>query len=130
MGFSKEEFIALLGRHTIEFAGEDKSGFKARWTQNPYVFDNTYFQELLLGERSKYFKLPQELALLDDASSKRTIEMYAQDEQRFFEDYARAHVRMSELGQEKTLLSEFEEANRKQGGYVEPISTTFTLSRP
>lgn len=43
MGLSRQEFIALLGRHTIEFAGEEKSGFKSRWTQNPYIFDNSYF---------------------------------------------------------------------------------------
>lgn len=35
--------------------------------------------------------------------------MYAQDENRFFEDYARAHVRMSELGHEAYLLTEFDE---------------------
>ena len=59
MGLTKQELVALLGEHTLEFSGEgNKSGFKSRWTQNPYVFDNTYFSELLLGEQSKYFKLP------------------------------------------------------------------------
>ena len=70
----------MLGRHTIEFAGKEKSGFKSRWTQNPYIFDNSYFQELLLGERSKYFKLPQELAFLEDEEVRRQVELYAQDE--------------------------------------------------
>jgi len=53
-----------LGNHTIGFAEEDKTGFKARWTQNPYVFDNTYYKELLMGGKSKYFKYPAELGML------------------------------------------------------------------
>lgn len=46
--------------------------------------------------------------------------MYAQDQDRFFEDYAKAHVKMSELGQEANLLSEFDQKHIKHGGYVEP----------
>lgn len=46
--------------------------------------------------------------------------MYAQDQNKFFDDYARAHVKLSELGQEEYMLSEFDENNRKEGGYMEP----------
>jgi hypothetical protein len=35
------------------------------------------------------------------------VEQYAQDESLFFAHYAAAHVKMSELGCEDTLLSEF-----------------------
>jgi L-ascorbate peroxidase len=77
MGFTKQEFVALLGHHTIGFADEDKTGFKARWTQNPYVFDNTYYKELLAGDRSKFFKSPAELGVLHDAEMKRYVEAYA-----------------------------------------------------
>lgn len=64
MGLTKQEYVALLGNHTIGFADEDKTGFKARWTQNPYVFDNTYYKELLLEDKSKYFKSPAESGML------------------------------------------------------------------
>jgi hypothetical protein len=43
------------------------------------VFDNTYFKEVLLGDRSKYLKTPSEHILLEDASLKTFVEMYAQD---------------------------------------------------
>jgi len=64
MGFSKQEIVAIMGRHTIGFADEDTKVVKSRWTQNPYVFDNTYYQELLLGERSKYYKSQADMMLL------------------------------------------------------------------
>jgi hypothetical protein len=38
----------------------------------------------------------------------------------FFDRYARAHVKMSELGQEDILLSEFDNNTTKSGGYIEP----------
>ena len=55
-GLTPEEFVALMGMHTIGFVGTDKKGSHTRWTMNPYVFDNSYYKELLLGEKSRYFK--------------------------------------------------------------------------
>ena len=43
MGFTQRDFVALMGSHTLGFAHADRSGFHGRWTQNPHVFDNTYF---------------------------------------------------------------------------------------
>ena len=37
----------------------------------------------------------------------------------FFEHYANAQVKMSELGQEHNLMSEFDSNDNKEGGYVE-----------
>jgi hypothetical protein len=54
---SPEDFVALVGGiHTLGFKSEVKKGPLSRWCMNPYVFDNTYFQELLLGEKSRYYK--------------------------------------------------------------------------
>ena len=47
-----EEFVALMGSFTLGFCGDDKKGPHTRWSINPYVFDNTYFQELLLRDQS------------------------------------------------------------------------------
>lgn len=56
MNLPAEDFVALVGgTQTIGFKGELKKGPHSRWTMNPYVFDNTYFQQLLLGRDSKYF---------------------------------------------------------------------------
>ncbi len=64
---------------------------------------------MLLGNQSKFLKTKAEILLATDAELRRYCEEYAQDESLFFNDYAKAHVRMSELGQEKNLLSEFDE---------------------
>lgn len=63
MGFNNRELVALMGQNTIGFA---HSGFEGRWTMNPYVFDNTYYKEVLLGDRSKYLKTEGEWLLHDD----------------------------------------------------------------
>lgn len=122
MGFTQREFVALMGSHTIGFAHMGRSGFQGRWTQNPHVFDNTYYKEVLLGERSKYLKTGGELLLARDPEMRAVCQAFADDERLFFAEYAQAHVKMSELGWEGKLLSEFDEpATRAQGGYIEPI---------
>lgn len=108
MGFSPREFVALMGSHTLGFAHMDRSGHKGRWTQNPHVFDNTYYKEVLLGDKTKYLRTRTEIILGEDREFRRICEEYAQDEALFFSDYAAAHVKMSELGQEEHLLSEFD----------------------
>lgn len=122
LGFSKEEFVALMGSHTIGFASMERTGPQSRWTMNPHIFDNSYYKEVLLGEHSKYLKTGGEVMLARDPELRSICEQYAQDENQFFRDYANAHVKMSELGQEKNLLSEFDEPSVEQtGGYIEPI---------
>ena len=65
MGFNTEEIVALMGSHTLGFAHEDRTGFKGRWTQNPYVFDNSYYKEVLLGEKTKFLRTRTEIILYD-----------------------------------------------------------------
>ena len=44
---------------------------------NPYVFDNDYFKNILLGDKSKYMLLPSDSALLDDSECKKWVEAFA-----------------------------------------------------
>ena len=44
---------------------------------NPYVFDNSYYKEVLLGEKSKYLKTGAEQLLMDKFRPQ--CEKYAQD---------------------------------------------------
>lgn len=76
---SPEEYVALMGIHTLGFVGSAKKGPHTRWCMNPYVFDNTYYKELLLGERSKYFKTDADRRLTNDSQFREWVEKYAQD---------------------------------------------------
>ena len=116
---SPEEFVALMGSFTIGFNGDDKKGAQTRWNQNPYIFDNGYFQELLLKDQSKYFRTEADNKLVQNASLRSWVEAYAEDQDLFFNNYAKAHVKISELGQEENLLSEFQGDRRIDGGYLE-----------
>ena len=121
LGFSRREFTTLMGSHTLGFATMEVSGPQGRWTQNPHIFDNSYFKEVLLGDRSKYLRTKAEILLGTDPELRSYCEEFAQDQNLWFLEYAAAHVKMSELGQEKNLLSEFDEASSKaNGGYIEP----------
>lgn len=74
---SAEELVALMGSFTLGFQGEEKKGPHTRWCMNPYVFDNTYFQELLLKDQSKYFKTEADLKLVSNPELKNWVEAYA-----------------------------------------------------
>ena len=62
-----EEFVALMGSFTLGFCGDEKKGPHTRWCMNPYVFDNTYFKEVLLRDQSKYFKTEADHKLVSNA---------------------------------------------------------------
>lgn len=74
MGFSKQDLVAIMGCHTLGFAHADRSGFSGRWTMNPHVFDNSYYKEVLLGERSRYLQTPGETMLVRDPELKVFVE--------------------------------------------------------
>ena len=63
MGFTDNEIVAIMGCHTLGFARMDTSGYEGRWVQNPYVFDNSYYKEVLLGEKSKFLKTESDIEL-------------------------------------------------------------------
>jgi len=74
MGLSAEEYVALMGSYTLGFASDDNKSKRGRWCMNPYVFDNTYFQEVLLGHNSKYLKTDADLSLLQNPELKSWVE--------------------------------------------------------
>lgn len=99
MGFNDAEIVTLSGAHTLGAAHKDRSGFEGYWTSNPLEFDNAYFKEILSADANpKLLRLVSDLALLDVPETKALCEAYAEDQDKFFEDYSKAHVKLSELG--------------------------------
>ncbi|KAG7019227.1 L-ascorbate peroxidase 1, cytosolic, partial [Cucurbita argyrosperma subsp. argyrosperma] len=87
-----------LSDQDIGRAHKERSGFEGPWTSNPLIFDNSYFKELLAGEKEGLLQLVSDKALLSDPVFRPLVEKYAADEDAFFADYAEAHQKLSELG--------------------------------
>nr|ALK24273.1 ascorbate peroxidase [Zostera marina] len=98
MGLSDQDIVALSGGHTLGRAHPDRSGFEGPWTTSPLYFDNTYFKEILTGEKEGLLQLPTDKSLLEDPIFRPIVEKYADDEDAFFAKYALSHQKLSELG--------------------------------
>ncbi|EFJ08465.1 hypothetical protein SELMODRAFT_131845 [Selaginella moellendorffii] len=98
MGLNDKDIVALSGGHTLGRAHKDRSGFDGPWTSNPLTFDNSYFIELIEGEKTGLLKLPTDTCLMDDKVFRQYVETYAKDKDTFFRDYAWSHKKLSELG--------------------------------
>jgi len=115
MGFSDQEIVALVGGgHSIGRCHADRSGFEGPWTFSPTTFSNEYFR-LLLEEKwtkrrwrgNKQFEdsstkslmmLPTDMAMRDDPEFRKWSEVYSNDSQRFYKDFASAFKKLVENG--------------------------------
>ena len=112
MGFNDQEIVALSGAHTLGRCHTDRSGWTGPWTNAPTTFSNLYFQELQGKWRKKKWSgplqyedktgqlmmLPTDMALVWDKKFKKYVDVYAKDEQTFFNDFAAAFSKLLELG--------------------------------
>jgi L-ascorbate peroxidase len=127
MGFSDKDIVALSGAHTLGRAFAERSGATSygygnkgtsftsnadhvarkdgkkglgmqggqSWTKRWLTFDNSYFTE---KPDKELLMLDTDRVIREDASYKPYFEKYAQSQKAFFDDYADAHRRLSELG--------------------------------
>lgn len=118
MGFNDQEIVLLSGAHSLGRAFKDRSGMGAgpegtkftrgvegvtqggsSWTPEWLKFSNDYFQVLMDPEADpELLKMPTDKALMEDPDFRKWVEIYAADKERFFEDYKKAHKKLSELG--------------------------------
>lgn len=69
------------------------------------------------------------MKLVQNASLKNWVEAYAQDQDLFFLNYAKAHVKLSEIGWENQLMSEFEPEKVTDGGYMESSRVALVMKQ-
>lgn len=114
MGFNDQEIVALIGAHVLGRMHTTRSGYDGPWTRSPTTFSNDFFVQL---KENKWVKKkwngpeqfinenggdiamsPADLAFLTDPQFKKYVDLYANDEQKFFDDFAKAFSKLLELG--------------------------------
>lgn len=113
MGFNDQEIVALSGAHTVGSCHKDRSGFEGKWTSDPLKFDNEYFKVLLNkswkrkswdgpeqyeDETGELMMLPTDIALITDNNFYKYVNLYAEDQDKFFEDFAKAFSKLQTNG--------------------------------
>lgn len=113
MGFNDQEMVALIGAHTLGRCHKDRSGFDGPWTNAPTTFSNLFFTELKENKWNKrkwdgplqfedkskqLMMLNTDMWLLWDKAFRKFVDLYAKDQDKFFEDYAAAFGKLLELG--------------------------------
>lgn len=113
MGFNDQEIVALVGAHALGRCHTDRSGFSGPWTKSPTMFSNDFFRELFDQKwtpkkwngplqyedaSGELMMLPTDLAILQDPEFRKWAEIYAKDEDRFFNDFSKAFSKLLELG--------------------------------
>jgi cytochrome c peroxidase len=114
MGFNDQEIVALIGAHVLGRMHTNRSGYDGPWTRSPTTFSNDFFVQL---KENKWVKKkwrgpeefvnenggdiamnPADLAFLSDPKFKKYVDLYAENEEKFFDDFAKAFGKLLELG--------------------------------
>jgi peroxiredoxin len=137
MGFDDREIVALSGAHNLGRCHSDRSGFEGAWVNNPTRFSNQYYRLLLsLQWKKKTLKngmqqyvnydedtetelmmLPTDIALTQDKSFRKWVELYARDKDVFFEDFTKVFAKLVELGIQRDEEGKITNSDNEMGGY-------------
>jgi catalase (peroxidase I) len=114
LGMEDRDIVALSGAHTVGSCHRLRSGFDGPWTSHPLHFDNEYFRNLMEKtwvinpdsnpeqymdvETKQLMMLPTDICLVEDDKFKEYVALYAQDESKFFMDFATAFGKLINLG--------------------------------
>lgn len=121
MGFNDQETVALIGAHALGRCHTDRSGYDGPWTYSPTSWSNELYRLMLdKGQKWHYKKwkgpqqfenndkqlmmLPTDLVLISDKGFRPWVEKYANDEDAFNKDFAKAFKTLIELGVPKDQL--------------------------
>ncbi|CCU81208.1 cytochrome c peroxidase [Blumeria hordei DH14] len=137
MGFNDQEIVALSGAHNLGRCHGDRSGYEGAWVNNPTRFSNQYFRLLLsLQWREKklangivqyvnydedtgteLMMLPTDIALTQDKSFRKWVEIYARDKDKFFTDFSKVFAKLLELGIRRDHNGVITNTDNEKGGY-------------
>ncbi|KAJ2875571.1 heme peroxidase [Coemansia aciculifera] len=114
MGFDDREIAALVGAHALGRCHTYRSGFDGPWNASPTVFTNFFYTELLENTwvpkkwdgpkqfvdkpTGAFMMLPADMAFKTDPRFRTYIELYARDQDTFFNDFSAAFAKLLELG--------------------------------
>jgi len=115
----------------------DRSGFEGVWVNNPTRFSNQYFKLLktmewkpkTLGNGLEQFvywdedsemelmMLPTDMALISDPVFRKWVDVYAEDKDRFFEDFKKVFEKLMDLGVRRDGEGRITNSDNEKGGY-------------
>ncbi|KAJ2740547.1 heme peroxidase [Coemansia sp. BCRC 34301] len=114
MGFDDREIAALVGAHALGRCHTDRSGYDGPWNASPTAFTNFFYTELLDNTwvtkkwdgpkqfvdkpTGAFMMLPADMAFKTDPRFRTYVELYARDQDTFFNDFAKAFSKLLELG--------------------------------
>lgn len=115
MGFNDREAVVLSGAHCLGRCHTDRSGFEGPWTNAPTTFSNLYFVELLKDWHVRNWNGPKQyqdssrqlmmletdIALKTDPVFRPIVEEFANDSDKFFDEFAPAFSKLLHLGCDK-----------------------------
>jgi len=110
-GFSDKDIVALYGANTVGWCHIERSGFEGPRTEKPFVFDNSYFKDLM-NKQWKDEMNPKgglqkkcgvnvmflsDIAIAEDSNFKTYVKTYAEDQKAWFDDFSAVWVKLQEL---------------------------------
>ena len=113
---SSQAIVALSGAHAVGRCHTDRSGYWGPWTYGETTFSNDYFCRLVdasegwapktqhkgkswtgppqfVNSKGDLMMLHTDMALTWDEDFKKWVDIYANDEERFFKDFAKYYQR-------------------------------------
>ncbi len=104
-----------MGAHALGRCHPERSGFNGPWQEAPTVFSNEYFKAISTRtwikkklpdggwqwvdkNNTDVMMLPAELAMYNDKEFKKYFDLYAKDQEKFYEDFVSAFTKLIELG--------------------------------
>eukprot|EP01064_Diplonema_japonicum_P035833 TRINITY_DN7876_c0_g2_i2.p1 TRINITY_DN7876_c0_g2~~TRINITY_DN7876_c0_g2_i2.p1 ORF type:complete len:387 (+),score=51.61 TRINITY_DN7876_c0_g2_i2:50-1210(+) len=117
MGFTTQEYVCLMGAHTLGSMHKDVSGYDGSWTSEPEKFSNEYFRNLkdfvwrtknkdtphAQYQANGVSMLPADVALLQNEETYKYVKLYAGSEEDFRKDFRAAWKRLTDLNMELRL---------------------------